>query len=130
MIKKRILVFVTLTVLLLQVALVQTNQSNAIYKDYFSKNTRSDIDPSINYFTPDAPPGTEVVKANIFKDGACEEEQSDGEVQNNLGAKLTQVDTLNIYLREHILIKIFPWISGSMPKQILILPKVLVSIFT
>ncbi|MHA1503126.1 MAG: hypothetical protein ACTSSB_14930, partial [Candidatus Heimdallarchaeota archaeon] len=79
MTKKRMLVFVTLTVLLLQVALSQTTQSNAIYNNNFSNNTKSEIDPSIKYFTPNTPPGTEVVKANIFKDGACEEENANEE---------------------------------------------------
>ena len=62
----------------MQFTLVQSMQSNAIFKNYFSNNTKPEDNPTIEFFTPDSPPGTEVVKANVFKDGACEEEESDG----------------------------------------------------
>ena len=62
----------------MQVALSQTAQSNAIYNEHFSQNNKMMNDPSTDVFTADAPPGTEVIKSNLFRDGSFEEDDGNG----------------------------------------------------
>ncbi|MHA1367549.1 MAG: hypothetical protein ACTSP5_14205, partial [Candidatus Heimdallarchaeota archaeon] len=79
--KKRIFTILLVTILVVQFTIAQTNQSSAIFNDLIIKNT-SGNSPSMTIITPDAPPGMEVIKSNIFYNGGFETNESNGAPSN------------------------------------------------
>ncbi|MHA1186516.1 MAG: hypothetical protein ACTSSK_06510, partial [Candidatus Heimdallarchaeota archaeon] len=77
--KKKTLVFITLTLLIVQAIVVQTSLSSIAYTTKEDTNfTLADIQPSTGLISADAVVGTEKVQSNLFRYGDMETAETNG----------------------------------------------------
>ncbi|MHA1126575.1 MAG: hypothetical protein ACTSO7_11750 [Candidatus Heimdallarchaeota archaeon] len=82
--KKKTFVFIIMAVLVAQAIILKSNFA-ASYSDFSNSTTNNAEQPIIDFITPDAVAGTEVIKTNVFEDGDLDHADSNGEPEGFYG---------------------------------------------
>jgi len=85
MFKRKTIIILFTAVLLTQVLVIQPTLSKEVLSEDTPLAKKSLEKPIIRSLTPDAPGGTEKIKANVLEDGDCEEVKSNGEPEGFYG---------------------------------------------